>query len=78
MITFMKEYTSDVYSFVRNSKYVKGGHSIIFSINSNDMILIKEIFIVETTVKNKERRVSIREAIEFQKKLRKFGYDKIS
>ena len=77
MITFTEEYTSDVYSFVQDSEYVKDGHSIIFSINSNDMILIKEIFIGESTVKNKEGRVSISEAIEFQKKLRKFGYDKI-
>ena len=78
MVTFIKEFTPDVNSFVSGGEYIKDGHSVIFSTSSNDMILIKEMLIRSTTVKNKERRVSLSEAIEFQKKLRKFGYDKIS
>ena len=78
MVTFIKDYTPNVNSFVYGGEYIKDGHSVIFSTSSNDMILIKEMLIRPTTVKNKERSVSIGEALEFQKKLRKFGYDKIS
>ena len=74
MVTFI----TDVDSVVYDGEYIKGGHSVTFLTSPNDMILIKEMFIRLTSVKNKERRVSISEAIEFQKKLRKFGYDKIS
>ena len=78
MVTFIKEGTTDGDSFVYDGEYIKEGHSVIFSVSSNDMILSKEMFIRLASVKNKERRVSISEAIEFQQKLRKFGYDKIS
>ena len=78
MVTFIKKYTPDVDSFISDSEYIKDCHTVIFSISFNDTVLIKEMFIRLTTVKNKERSVSMGEAIEFQKKLRKFGYDKIS
>ena len=78
MVTFIKKYTPDVDSFISDSEYIKDGHTVIFSISFNDTVLIKEMFIRLTTVKNKETSVSIEEAIEFKKKLRKFGYDKIS
>ena len=79
MATFIKKHTPDVDFFISDrSEYIKDGHTVIFSISFNGMVLIKEMFISWTTVKNKETSVSIEEAIEFKKKLRKFGYDKIS
>ena len=74
MVTFI----TDVDSVVYDGEYIKGDHSVTFLTSPNDMILIKEMFIRLTSVKNKERSVSMGEAFEFQKKLRKFGYDKIS
>ena len=73
-----KEYAWGSDSFVYNGQYECEGHTITFLVNSDDSVLIKEMFISGATVSNNQRTVSIANAIEFQKKLRNLGYDKVS
>ena len=73
-----KEYAPGVDSFVYEGEYENDGHSISFSIGPDNRVLIREMIIRGVNVSNKERELSLVEAMELQKKLRKFGYDKVS
>ena len=78
MVQQNKEYARGVDSFVYEGKYTSDGHSVTFSIGPDNRVLIKEMIIRGVNVSNNERQISLSEAIELQKKLRKFGYDKVS
>ena len=73
-----KEYVEGPNSVVYNGQYECEGHTVIFLIAPDDTVLIKEMYISGTTVSNTERTERLENAIEFQTKLRKLGYDKVS
>ena len=61
-----------------NGQYECEGHTVTFLIGPDDTEVIKEKFISGATVSNSERTERLENAIEFQTKLRKLGYDKVS
>ena len=61
-----------------NGQYECEGHTVSFLVCEDDTVLIKEMIISGATVSNNERKVKLSKAIEFQKSLKKFGYDKVS
>ena len=65
-------------NFIYNGQYVNEGHFVSFQVCEDDTVLISERFISGANVSNNERKVLLSKAIEYQKHLTKFGYDKIS
>ena len=61
-----------------NGQYECEGHTVTFLIGPDDTVVIKEMFISGRSVSNTERTERLEIAIEFQTKLRKLGYDKVS
>ena len=61
-----------------NGQYECEGHTVSFLVCEDETVLIKEMFISGATVSNSERTERLENAIEFQTKLRKLGYDKVS
>ena len=73
-----KEYVEGPNAIVYNGQYECEGHTVTFLIGPDDTVVIKEMFISGATVSNSERTERLENAIEFQTKLRKLGYDKVS
>ena len=73
-----KEYVDGTDSIVYNGQYECEGHTVTFLIGPDDTVTIKEMFISGIRVSNTERIERLADAIEFQTKLRKLGYDKVS
>jgi len=66
-------------TLIYNGQYESEGHTVSFVVCEEDeTVLIKEMFISGSNVSNNERKESLAKAIEFQKHLIKFGYDKVS
>ena len=61
-----------------NAQYECEGHTVTFLIGPDETCVIKEMFISGRKVSNTERTERLEIAIEFQTKLRKLGYDKVS
>ena len=73
-----KEYVEGPNAIVYNGQYECEGHTVTFLIGPDETCTIKEMFISGRTVSNTERTERLEIAIEFQTKLRKLGYDKVS
>lgn len=65
-------------NLIYNGQYECEGHTVTFLAGIDNTVLIKEMFISGVKVSNSERTVRLPDAIEFQDKLIKFGYDKVS
>ena len=65
-------------NIIYNGQYECEGHTVTFLVTPDDTVLIKEMFISGINVSNTERTERLEIAIEFQTKLRKLGYDKVS
>ena len=65
-------------NIIYNGQYECEGHTVTFLIGPDDTCTIKEMFISGRSVSNTERTERLEIAIEFQTKLRKLGYDKVS
>ena len=65
-------------NIIYNGQYENEGHTVTFLVTPDDTVLIKEMYISGQTVSNTERTERLEIAIEFQTKLRKLGYDKVS
>ena len=65
-------------NFIYNGQYENEGNSVSFQVGEDDTVLISERYISGPNVSNNERKVFLSNAIEYQKHLKKYGYDKIS
>ncbi len=65
-------------NIIYNGQYECEGHTVTFLVTPDDTVLIKEMIISGINVSNTERTERLEIAIEFQTKLRKLGYDKVS
>ena len=63
---------------IYNGQYENEGHSVSFQVCEDETVLISERYISGPSVSNNERKESLSKAIEYQKHLKKYGYDKIS
>ena len=61
-----------------NGQYECEGHTVTFLVTPDDTVLIKEMYISGINVSNTERTERLENAVEFQTKLIKLGYDKVS
>ena len=61
-----------------NGQYECEGHIVSFLVCEDETVLISERYISGPNVSNNERKVLLTKAIEYQKHLKKYGYDKIS
>ena len=65
-------------NIIYNGQYECEGHTVTFLVTPDDTCTIKEMYISGRSVSNTERTERLEIAIEFQAKLRKLGYDKVS
>ena len=65
-------------NFIYTGQYENEGHSVSFEVCEDETVLISERYISGANVSNHEKKVLLTKAIEYQKHLKKFGYDKIS
>ena len=65
-------------NLIYNGQYECEGHTVTFLVSLDNTCIIKEMFISGKSVSNTERTERLEIAIEFQAKLRKLGYDKVS
>ena len=65
-------------NIIYNGQYENEGHTVTFLVSVDDTVLIKEMYISGINVSNTERTERLENAIEFQTKLIKLGYDKVS
>jgi hypothetical protein len=63
---------------IYNGQYESEGHTVTFLVGIDNTVLIKEMFISGIKVSNNERTERLEIAREFQTKLIKLGYDKVS
>ena len=73
-----KEYVEGPNAMMYNGQYECEGHTVTFLMGPDETCVIKEMFISGRRVSNTERTERLEVAIEFQTKLRKLGYDKVS
>ena len=65
-------------NMIYNGQYENEGHSVSFQVCEDETVLISERYISGANVSNNERTELLTNAIEYQKHLKKYGYDKIS
>ncbi len=65
-------------NIIYNGQYECEGHTVTFLVSLDDTCIIKEMFISGKSVSNTERTERLEIAKEFQTKLIKLGYDKVS
>ena len=65
-------------NIIYNGQYECEGHTVTFLVSLDNTCIIKEMFISGRKVSSTERTERLEIAKEFQTKLIKLGYDKVS